>query len=614
MDAGARRQFIFAVCLALLGMGLLGWLSWQNPPVFHVWWNFPVFTAFAVFIVFWGFPAPHIGQTSLERVAQVAPILIFGVVEAAWINALASLLWPFLDRRIYRGFMPALSRGLHNVGMFTLMILAGGYLYSLLGGQIPLRDPGWQSGALLVLLAIVMQAINELLYNVRSWLQHKRFTSIFSIPLTLFEMSTVLLAVCTALFYNLLPLPIFFLFVLLLIGLVVVLKGFANMRSELETRLEHMFAVNRIGRAISAALILDDLVEMIYRECRNLFSFTAIYLVLHDEQENALDFRLHHNEQGRQPRKRKPMGEGILGWIIDNNEPLLIESWATASDSVKRRVVIVGETPQSFIGVPVTYGDRVLGAISIQSYTPGTFTAQDRDLLMTFAGQVAVAITNARLYTELEQYRHQLEFKVSERTRELNEQKEAQRRLTESLRATNLEKESLLQKLERQTREDSLTGLANRRYMDEYLALELRRAERFERSGTMAVADLDFFKQINDTLGHQLGDDVLRIVADILRSQCRAIDMISRYGGEEFLLYFPETQEADARVVCDKIRQGVETHNWKELHPELHVTISIGVAGTDHSQPKGYSPEALFASADARLYEAKGAGRNKVCG
>ncbi|HET9680118.1 MAG TPA: diguanylate cyclase [Gammaproteobacteria bacterium] len=609
MDAGARRQFLFALCLALLSTGLLLWLAWNQPLDFGAWWHFPVFTAFTVFIICWGFPAPHIGQTSLERVAQVAPLLIFGVVEAALINAVASLIWPFLDRRIH-GFIPALSRGLHNLGMFTLMILAGGGLYHFFGGPVPLRELSWQLVLLLIMLGVVMQAINEVLYNIRAWLQHKRFTVTFSLPLSLFEMGTVGLAVCTALFYNLLSAEIFILFALLLMGVVVVLKGFADARGELETRLEQMFAVNRIGRAIGASLILDDLVDMIYRECRELFQFSAFYLVLHDEQENALDFRLHYNDQGRQPRKRKPMGEGILGWIIDNNAPLLIESWATASDDIKRRVVIVGETPQSFIGVPVTYGERVLGAISIQSYTPGTFTVQDRDLMTTFAAQVAVAIINARLYTELEQYRHQLEFKVSERTRELNEQKEEQRRLSESLRATNLEKEKLLQKLERQTREDSLTELANRRYMDERLALELRRAERFGHIGTMAVADLDHFKQINDTLGHQVGDEVLCVIADILRHQCRAIDMISRYGGEEFVLYFPETKEASAMEVCEKIRLAVQEYNWNSVHDGLKVTISIGIAAADEN----YAPDILFAAADAKLYEAKRAGRNKVCG
>lgn len=610
MEAGLRRQLVFALCVALPAFALLAWLSVHQPPDFGSLPLFLGFVAFAVFVIFWGFPAPQLGHTSLERVAQVAPLLIFGPLEAAWINAVASLVWPLLDRRNNQGpLAQSLIRGLHNAGMFALMILAAGGLYLELGGPVPLRGLDPATGALLVLVAVVMQVINELLFAGMARMRGTPWLRSLSWPRMLFELGTVPLGVFAALLYNLLPLEIILLFVGLLVAVVIVVKGFAETRGQLETRIEQLLAVNRIGRAIGASLILDDLVEMIYRECRKLFRFSAFYLVLYDEAAQELDFRLHHNEQGRQPRKRKPAGEGVLGWIIAHNKPLLIRDWDTADAEIKRLVVIVGETPQSFIGVPVAYGDRVLGAISIQSFTPGTFTEQDRDLLLTFAGQVAVAIANARLYTELEQYKHQLEFKVAERTRELNEQKEELRRLSESLRKANREKEDLLSELERQTKEDSLTGLYNRRYMDNRLAQELKRAERFGHTAALAVADIDRFKVINDSLGHLVGDDVLRVLADILRRQCRAIDVISRYGGEEFVLYFPETPLDNAVQACEKIRGAIEEHDWRELHPELAVTISIGVAVA----PPHYEPDALFGAADAKLYEAKRSGRNRVC-
>src|SRR5690606_11205764 len=207
-----------------------------------------------------------------------------------------------------------------------------------------------------------------------------------------------------------------------------------------------------------------------------------------------MDFRLHHNSEGRQPRKRKKVSEGILGWIITHNRPVLIENWAESSEELRRIVVIVGDEPHSFLGVPVSYGGRVLGVISIQSYQAYAFNKYDLDLMQTFAGQVAVAIANANLYSELEQYKHQLEYKVEERTRELNQQKEELRKLSDSLRHANTEKERLLGQLEKQTKEDSLTGLFNRRYVDSRLETELRRAERFGHPAAVAFAYIDHFK------------------------------------------------------------------------------------------------------------------------
>lgn len=610
MTQRLKRQLIYAAVLAVVAFGLLIALSLLSPPDFHSPLVFLISMAFSIFIITWGFPAPYVGHTSLDRVVQIGAILIFGPVEAAWINALASLVWPLLDRKHNQGsWARGLMRALHNSGMFILMVFGGGLLYGQLGGEIPLRELTGRTVLLIALMAVVMQAINEFFIAIITYLDGMDIRKSFSPSSALVEIASVPLGVATALFYNLLPADIFLLFLGLIIVIVVIVKRFADMREALESRVEELVAVNRIGRAVNASLILDDLAEVIYQECRKLFKFSAFYLVLYDEAKQELDFRLHHNEQGRQPRKRKKVGEGALGWIIAHNKPILIENWQAVDREVKRQAVIVGEEPQSFLAVPVSFGDRVLGAISIQSFVPNTFNKYDLDLLQTFAGQVAVAVANARLYTELEEYKHQLEFKVDERTRELNQQKEELRQLSESLREANNDKERLLTQLEKQTKEDSLTGLFNRRYMDNRLLAELRRAERFGHPVCVAMADIDHFKNVNDNLSHMVGDDVLRVIADLLRKQCRAIDVISRYGGEEFLLYFPETTLENSRTVCEKIRSAIENYDWSWLHPELRVTISIGIADA----PPDYSEEKLLSMADAKLYEAKRSGRNRVC-
>ncbi|HEX2076633.1 MAG TPA: diguanylate cyclase [Longimicrobium sp.] len=163
--------------------------------------------------------------------------------------------------------------------------------------------------------------------------------------------------------------------------------------------------------------------------------------------------------------------------------------------------------------------------------------------------------------------------------------------------------------LERQTREDALTGLYNRRYLDAVLATELERAHALGHDLALAIADVDWFKEVNDRFSHGVGDRVLRQVGSLLREGVRAIDAVARYGGEEFVVLLVETPLEHAAAVCESLRAAVERYDWDAIHPGLRVTLSIGLASVRDAA----SPASLLAAADARLYEAKRSGRNRVC-
>jgi diguanylate cyclase (GGDEF)-like protein len=164
--------------------------------------------------------------------------------------------------------------------------------------------------------------------------------------------------------------------------------------------------------------------------------------------------------------------------------------------------------------------------------------------------------------------------------------------------------------LERQNREDSLTHLYNRRYVDLQIEQEFRRAVRYRRPLAVALADLDWFKRVNDEFSHQVGDQVLVIAAGILRDTLRSVDIVARYGGEEFLMVLPETALANARRVCEKSRAAIEEYPWHEVRQGLRVTISFGIAEVGGHET---ASEAI-ATADRKLYEAKNSGRNRVAG
>ncbi|HEX7046245.1 MAG TPA: sensor domain-containing diguanylate cyclase [Gammaproteobacteria bacterium] len=618
MAARKTNLLTYSSLLAGTGWLLLAWATLAHGVTLAHPVDVGVFVILTVFIISGGFTGPFVGHTSLDRVAQVASVLVFGAIVGAWINAIASFIWPFVDRKHNRGnFTFLLTRGLHSSGMSSIMVLAAGLAYENLGGPVPLTHLDTSNIVLIAMMALLMQLINEALMSVYAQLNQGDFRKSLSLFASLLELAAVPLGVFTALVYNVATIDMLVLYLGLLILLMMIVRRFAENHWALAERVDELLVINRIGRGISSSLILDDLAELVFEQCRKLLNFSAFYLVLYDEEAGELDFRLHHNEEGRQPRKRKKLGEGALGWIIENNQAFLIANWKRSEHPAKTRAVIVGETPSSLIGVPVSYGNRVLGAISIQSFSADEFDEADLNLLMTLSDQVAVAIANAQLFTELQEYKDQLERRVEERTREIEAQKESLVALSDSLREASAQKELLLRELQRktdeldrQTKEDSLTGLYNRRFMDERLTEEFRRAERFGHAVSIAMLDIDEFKHINDTFSHMLADDVLRIVAKILKSQCRGIDVISRYGGDEFLLCFPETPTASAKKVCEKIREAVESYDWKTLDPKLVVTASIGVSGL---APGGGEKQTLMV-ADAKLYEAKRAGRNLVCG
>lgn len=618
MDQRIQKLLPYSAVIAGSGWLLLGWATLTQGVSVSAPLDVGVFVLLTVFIISGGFSGPFVGHTSLDRVAQVASVLIFGFVVAAWINAVASFIWPFVDRKHNRGsFTFLLMRGLHGSGMFSIMVLVAGFAYEQLGGMVPLTNLDLASIGLIAVMALLMQLINEVFMSIYAQLNEGNFRKSFSLFSSLLELAAVPLGVFTALVYNVATTDVLVLYLVLLVLLMIIVRRFAENHWALAERVDELLVINRIGRGISSSLILDDLVELVFEQCRKLLNFSAFYLVLYDEVAGELDFRVHHNEEGRQPPKRKKLGEGALGWIIENNQPFLIRNWQKSTHEAKTRAVIVGETPKSLIGVPVSYGNRVLGAISIQSFTAYEFDKADLNLLVTLADQVAVAIANAQLFTELQDYKDQLEERVEERTREIEAQKESLVELSDSLREASAQKELLLRELQRktdeldrQTKEDSLTGLYNRRFMDERLTEEFRRAERFRHPVSIAMLDVDEFKHINDTWSHMLADDVLRIVARILKSQCRGIDVISRYGGDEFLLCFPETPAHSAQAVCEKIRDAIENFDWATLDKDLKVTTSIGVAGLE----AGGGEKQTLATADAKLYEAKRGGRNLVCG
>lgn len=158
---------------------------------------------------------------------------------------------------------------------------------------------------------------------------------------------------------------------------------------------------------------------------------------------------------------------------------------------------------------------------------------------------------------------------------------------------------------------DPLTGLYNRRFLDDALNTSVRAARLSEQPLSVAIADADFFKRVNDLLSHQVGDEVLRTLASVLATAVRGSEVVGRLGGEEFLILLPGTDASTALTRCEAIRRAVDDHDFSPVTGTLPVTISIGVATATVGQ---LTPAELLAAADHNLYAAKRSGRNRVMG
>jgi diguanylate cyclase (GGDEF)-like protein len=238
--------------------------------------------------------------------------------------------------------------------------------------------------------------------------------------------------------------------------------------------------------------------------------------------------------------------------------------------------------------------------------------------------QVIIITSHASLETTLEALRHGAYDYLFKPFEDLDLISAAARRAVEQVRLTRenrrllsilKQKNAQLQKanhvLKNLACRDGLTRLHNHRYFQDFLNFEIHRSHRNQETFALIFADLDYFKQYNDSNGHLEGDNLLRQMAEILQKTIRRSDMIARYGGEEFVIILPSTSKKNACLVGEKIRRAVESYPFegRKFQPGGKVTISVGIAGFPED---GEDRAALIQSADEAMYRAKRGGRNRV--
>jgi diguanylate cyclase (GGDEF)-like protein len=254
-----------------------------------------------------------------------------------------------------------------------------------------------------------------------------------------------------------------------------------------------------------------------------------------------------------------------------------------------------GLKPQHILFVPLTARNRLLGVLTLISTKPDCpFSAADLFAARDLALRVGTAMDNLQLYYGA----------LDEAAENLRREREA---ASQKLQLEQ-ERSELMQanaRLEIEATTDGLTGLLNHLNFKRALDREFLRSQRSGSKLSIALLDVDRFKNYNDTFGHPAGDEVLRQLADVLTETTRGSDIVARYGGEEFVVVMPDTDLRGALETVERLRLAVEYHDW----PHCLVTASFGIATL---QPSTVSPGDLVAAADDALYRSKQAGRNRI--
>ena len=267
------------------------------------------------------------------------------------------------------------------------------------------------------------------------------------------------------------------------------------------------------------------------------------------------------------------------------------ENKADLSDSMEKIGV------KSVICVPLMGKIGTRGAIYLQSVSVAHgFRKEDLLLLTSLSTPIALAIENALLYTKSKRAEERLQKASDELEQEVMNRTSKLKRARDSLKKLSIT--------------DGLSGLYNYRYLLYSLESELRRAIRYGRTLALLLIDIDYFKNLNDTYGHQCGDYVIKTVGKFLKSNVRATDFVARYGGDELAVMLIETNAESALEVAEKLKQHIGSHSFQWGTKELSVNVSIGLATAP--APGVQQVSHLVEAADRALYQAKRSGRNAV--
>ena len=322
----------------------------------------------------------------------------------------------------------------------------------------------------------------------------------------------------------------------------------------------------RAAQALGAALSEKDVVQAGVRAAREIASFELAAVTIWDETTKMHEVCAARSEGGEIDDlvgQRFKQNTGLVSMVVTNRFPLPYKGEFDPAHQVVLSKRLPWPNIPSLLVLPLLHHGRPLGTLILGAKRRHAFGDTVRPTLEVLASHLAVSLSNARM----------------------------------------------VQKLETMATTDGLTGLLNKRAMLDEAAAKVAAAKRFGRKLSVLITDIDWFKKVNDTHGHDIGDVVIKGLADILERTKRATDVVARFGGEEFVVLCEQTDEAGAALLGERIREELEKTVFNTPSGPLSVTCSVGSATLPEA---GQTWDELFKAADEALYCSKRTGRNRV--
>lgn len=342
----------------------------------------------------------------------------------------------------------------------------------------------------------------------------------------------------------------------------------ALLKADLVRRTKELSFFIDSGKALTSALDFEKVLGIIMERAQQLIKCEGWSLLLLGEDDNELKFAATKGNKSavRLKKVRIKLGQGIAGWVAETGQPAIVSDVKKDRRFFKGVDQISRFKTRAVLCVPILNKKKVVGVLEMVNKQKGRpFDEYDMQLLSQLVDQAAIALERAQLYEQM----------------------------------TDL------------ATTDDLTKLFNFRHFDKALEAEINRVERYGSALSLIFFDMDYFKQVNDNHGHLMGSRVLVEVAQILVKSLRNVDILSRYGGDEFVIMLPETTVKTAYRITQRLQRAVMEHSFlKEEGIKMKLTASFGLSGfPEHAKTK----KDLIRLADQAMYRAKNTGRNRIC-
>jgi diguanylate cyclase (GGDEF)-like protein len=339
-----------------------------------------------------------------------------------------------------------------------------------------------------------------------------------------------------------------------------------RLRHEIGLMKQELNFFDEINRALTSSLELNDVLVIIMKRVQEMTDAEAWSILLVDEETGDLVFeRVEGNAKKKMRELRLKQGEGIAGWVAKEGIPVVVSDVRKDKRFARTIDTKTQFKTKSIMCVPIKSKGRVLGVLEvINKKSNKPFTEEDMKVLMKLVDQAALAVERAMLY----------------------------------------------QKMEELAITDDLTKLFNTRYLNRTIETEVLRSKRYNASVSLIFMDIDYFKHINDNYGHLVGSKVLVEMGQLLIKCLRNVDIVARYGGDEFVIVLPQTTPQDAVMTAERIRKTIAQHTFlKREGYGLKITASFGVCSYPEAAK---TKEELLRLADEAMYRVKHDTRNGV--